>query len=152
MFIRYFAATNEEQSELGHAARAFLAAMVELEVPVRLASTQAAHMQTDAAGRSSNPWSKYSDLFVTPLDGDYVNAICSPPSDWGKFHTRSKACKKNVLLCAPHIVLDQASLVAGLLYDEIVVTTPEDAELWAANGGSPTLVLTQDDFRRVMLT
>lgn len=152
MFIRYFAATHDEHGELGGTARAFLVVMLEMGLPVRLASSHAAHMQTDAKGRSSNPWAKYNDLFMTPLDGEYVNAVCVDPADWGKFHTSAKACKKNVLLCPPHVVLDRASLEAGLRYSEIVVTTPEDAELWVANGGSPTLVLTSSDFRDVMLT
>jgi hypothetical protein len=69
-FIRYFAQTDD--GPLGKLALEYLRSMLRV-APVRLVSI---------SGGLSGAWHRFENLLMTPMAGDYVNAVCVYPEKW----------------------------------------------------------------------
>lgn len=75
-------------------------------------------------------WSRHRRLLLTPMDGQYVNAVCGELSDWARYHTPS-ASKNLLLLCERNL---DARVPRGIIktavdhYDAVYALTPKLAE------------------------
>lgn len=129
MFVRFFARTDD--SELGRAAATYCDHLVATGLPVRLVSTRVAELQLDARGRGGGIWDRFRGLLVTPMEGDYINAVCGEPTDWGKFHT--PGAHRNVLLLADAnlaVSVPQPVIMAAVeQYDAVFVLDEQIAEV-----------------------
>jgi hypothetical protein len=125
--IRFFC--QADTSELGTFALSWIPFLQALDIPVRIAAA-GANLQTDRAGRSSNPWAKYASMFATPLgDGPFANVICQPQTEWHRHRAVIKrTCTANLMLVAP----GQNAIPAAWLvrdYDMVVPTHEIKTEL-----------------------
>lgn len=137
MYVRYIAHTDE--TNLGLAALAYCDHLLATELPVRLVCTRASEFHVGAS------WSRHARLLITPMIGNFVNAVCADLASWERCFTPGV---KNVLLLASAHLTPAAmgSLnVAVRQYDATYALTREAADaveraiglrpLLAATGG-----------------
>lgn len=140
MFIRYFARTDE--TDLGRVAAMYCDALVATGTPVRLVSTRVAELQLDGRGRSHSQWSRHRALLTTPMDGDYVNVVCSEVADWPRYVT---AGVSNALLITETNLEPrnkQPDLIDGVKsYDLIYATSVELAQVFERVTGRRAIVV-----------
>ena len=127
-------------SELGEACLTWVPFLCALDIPVRIVPTH--HSRTDVvARRERSGWTQHADLTITPMDGEYVNLVCSLPEDWKRLRTIGHGCLRNMLLASQTAPIEKPRLIdAALEYEVLIVPTAVDADIWTAMGGSPVII------------
>jgi hypothetical protein len=144
--IRYLAATDDTPT--GALALEYLKALLRI-APVRVGSM---------SGGLSGKWEVYTQLLVTPMQGDFVNVVCCDPARWsweqkvpmpkrltngelvlsgevatGRQELYTEGCR-NVLLTDERYEhkLTREQTCTALRYQEIVVSDHLSQALWAS--------------------
>lgn len=129
--IRFFASVDD--SDIGKAAFAYCESLVNLGCRIRLLAATVANLQFDDKGRSGTPWGKFRSLLMTPVNGPFVNLVCTEPEYWAKFLTtiRPDGCQHNALIATRlHTLYTPKQFKEAWGYEVVCVPTEEICGDW----------------------
>lgn len=142
--VRFFAAF-EDDSDLAYA---FVEGLVTLGLPVRLIPARpgmagAIHLWSHPSGLGGpvSRWSRFSDLFMTPMSAPMTNVVCGDHEAWGRLYTFGGGVTRNILITKDHPAQgSDQSVQKARLYDVLVVPSEELAQAWRDAGAAPVVV------------
>lgn len=134
--VRYWCVTDD--TALGALSLAFADAFAALQIPMRLIALQAIRTpqgrHLDLAG---SRWQRHADAFTAAMTAPYTNVICGNDDAWQRLYTVGVT---NVLVTGDLPDDHKHAVKYALLYERLIVTTPEAAERWRAVGAQPLVV------------